>query len=71
MTKSRVTKELKEFFLRRIKTYSFKEASTEDLLSEVEKVNVEELDKTDWESWSNTVKHSLISLRDSEHSIGK
>ncbi|MBD1916733.1 MULTISPECIES: HNH endonuclease [Cyanophyceae] len=70
MTKSRVTKELKGFLLRKIKNHPFKEASTEDLISEVEKINIKELDKTDWKSWSDTVKHALISLRDSENAIG-
>jgi predicted HNH restriction endonuclease len=63
MTKSKVTEELKDFISRTIKAYPSQEASTEDLNSEVEKVNIRGLDKTDPESWKNTVRHALISLR--------
>lgn len=63
MTKSKVTEELKDFLSRAIKAYPFQEASTEDLNFEVEKVNIRGLDKTDPESWKNTVRHALISLR--------
>ncbi len=63
MVKSRVTKELKDFLLEKIKAYPSEEASTEDLISEVEKVDIKELDKSDWKSWSDTTRHALIGLR--------
>jgi len=73
MTKSEVTEELKNFLVETIKTYSFQEASTEDLNSKVEGKNIKGLDKTDPQSWQNTVRHALISLRRKKviHSFAK